>query len=181
MSPGVSEQPAECEKKKISRRSLSVGLTEDQPLVEEKTENENVVASVANISENDAGFYIDAQQSQKLFYEIWKTENKLPKEALEFLAKRSRKTIFAVRTWFYRHTKKVFQEIAFINLTCFLKNNDRLHKEKEANQINESVQNEIESDADSEFDKEKGEKSSQEFFISHKNFADREAEKVNMK
>ena len=41
MSPGVSEQPVECEKKNICRRSLSVVLTKHQPLVEQKTENEN--------------------------------------------------------------------------------------------------------------------------------------------
>ena len=102
-----SDEEKEQAAKKICRRSLPANLIMQEPGLEEIiSQGENIELTVQNISENDKGFYLDPEESKKLFHQIWKTEKKLPKEATKFLAKRSRKTTQAVRSWFYDQTKK---------------------------------------------------------------------------
>ena len=71
--------------------------------------------TVKNISENDPGFYLDHEESKKLFREISRTETMPSKETLDYLSKRSRKTTCAVRIWFNRERKKVMVNSKFIN------------------------------------------------------------------
>lgn len=119
-SPVKTEIPDEdCEQraKRACRRSPIVLQDDssseddiDAPLeIDEEEESpveESVVHTVENISPDDVGFYLDREASNELFFQIWKTENKLPHKALEYLSMRSGRTVGAVRTWFYEKTKK---------------------------------------------------------------------------
>jgi len=143
--------------KKICRKSLPADFIKKEPELE-ASHHENFVQSVKNISEKDAGFYLDHIESKKLFREIWKTEKKLPKEAIEFLAKRSRKTVFAVTSFFNDETKRNAKKTSKRSLPAPIKNKDHELEEKTfEDEIKDSVQNESQCEESFQNDKNAGE------------------------